>query len=148
MKSYRQTLVHIVFATRHRQPVLSKENRERLYRYIWGICRQKECRLHRIGGYDEHVHILISLHPSISLANFVQLIKGRSSHWITDESVFPGFVRWQRGYSAFNVCYKERSRVVEYIKNQEEHHHSVSFLEEYRDLLEDAGFEMDERYLP
>jgi len=113
-----------------------------------GICKNEECRLLRTGGYNDHVHILVDIHPSKSLSDFMRLIKGRSSRWINEEGVFPGFEAWQRGYAAFSVSYRDRDMIIDYIRKQEEHHRKLTFLEEYQRILNEAGYEIDERYLP
>ncbi len=78
----------------------------------------------------------------------MRLIKGRSSRWINEEGVFPGFEAWQRGYAAFSVSYRDRDMIIDYIRKQEEHHRKLTFLEEYQRILNEAGYEIDERYLP
>jgi REP element-mobilizing transposase RayT len=92
--------------------------------------------------------MLVELHPSQSLAEFIRWIKSRTSRWIHEERIFSEFDQWQKGYAAFSISFNDRQRIIEYIKNQEEHHKTTSFLDEYRAFLEEAGFEMDSRYLP
>jgi REP element-mobilizing transposase RayT len=97
---------------------------------------------------EEHVHILLSLHPSVALAEFVKTVKVASSDWIKREHVFPAFRHWQDGYSAFTHALEDKQNLVDYIKDQQEHHRAKSFLEEYREMLAKAGLKFDERYLP
>ncbi len=148
MSTYTQILYHIVFATKGRRRVLDKSRREDLFRYTWGIVKNHNCHLYRIGGVEDHVHILSSLHPTVALADFIKDIKVASSGWIKDEKVFPEFEAWQEGYAALTHSLGEKDRLMEYIKGQEEHHRTVSFLDEYREILRKAGMELDERYLP
>ena len=148
MSTYTQILYHIVFATKNRHRVLDQPRREDLFRYIWGIVKNHHCHLYRIGGVEDHVHILSSLHPTVALADFIKDIKVASSGWIKDEKVFPEFEAWQEGYAALTCSLGEKDRLIEYIKGQEEHHRTVSFLDEYREMLRVAGIELDERYLP
>jgi REP element-mobilizing transposase RayT len=82
MATYTQIIYHIVFATKHRERVLNKARREDLFRYLWGIVKNHESHLFRINGIEDHVHILTSLHPTVSLADFVKAIKAGSSKWI------------------------------------------------------------------
>ena len=147
MSTYTQILYHIVFSTRNRERCLLLEHRADLYRDIWGIIKNKKSHLYRINGVEDHVHILCSLHPMISLADLVKDIKLGSSSWIKEKELFPRFTHWQDGYGAFTLSTQERDTVIEYIKNQEEHHKRVSFHEEFRSLLEEAGLEFDEKYL-
>ena len=148
MSTYTQILYHIVFATKNRRRVLDTPRREDLFRYIWGVVKNHDSHLCRIGGVEDHVHIFTSLHPTVALADFIKDIKVASSLWIKEERVFPEFESWQEGYAALTHSLPEKDRLVEYIKGQEEHHRTVSFLDEYREMLHVAGIELDERYLP
>jgi putative transposase len=147
MASYTQILYHIVFATKGRQPVLVKESREKLFRYVWGILKNKECHLYRVNGVEDHLHILSSVHPSVALADLVREIKVSTSGWIKEEDVFPKFDYWAEGYGAFTIGWGEREAVIEYIKNQEEHHRKVAFREEYIEMLKKFGVKYREEYL-
>ena len=147
MATYTQIIYHIVFATKHRERVLEKARREDLFRYIWGIVKNHEAHLFRINGIEDHVHILTSLHPTVTLADFVTAIKTGSSKWIKEKNIFPRFTHWQEGYGAFTHSIREKDVLIEYIKNQETHHREVDFLDEYRKLLKDADVEFDEKYL-
>ena len=144
MSTYKQIIYHIVFATKNRERVLDKPQREDLFRYIWGIIKNHESHLLRLNGVEDHLHILTSLHPTVSLAALVKAIKTGSSKWIKENSMFPRFEHWQDGYGAFTHSIREKDALVEYIKNQEEHHRRVDFLDEYRKLLRDAGIEFDD----
>ena len=148
MSSYTQILYHIVFATKGRRRVLDKPRRDDLFRYLWGVVKNHDSHLYRIGGVEDHVHILSSLHPSVALADFVKDLKVASSKWIKDERVFPEFEAWQEGYAALTCSWAERDGLIEYIKGQEEHHRTVPFLDEYREMLRKAGMDLDERFLP
>jgi putative transposase len=108
MSTFTQILYHVVFATKDRQRVLRPEHRQELYKYMWGIIRNKDCHLYRIGGVEDHVHILTSLHPSVSLADLVKSIKVSTSMWIKEQRVFPEFEGWQEGYSAFTHSIQEK----------------------------------------
>lgn len=146
MATYTQIIYHIVFSTKDREPVLAAERRRDLFAYIWGVLKDKQCHLYRLNGVADHVHILTGLHPTVALADLVKDIKIASSAWIKDEKVFQGFSHWQDGYGAFTCCMKEKDALIEYIKNQEEHHRTTTFADEYRQLLVEAGIEFDERY--
>ena len=148
MSTYTHILYHVVFATKNRRRTLDKSRRDDLFRYIWGIVKNRDCHLYRIGGVEDHVHILTSLHPTVALADLIKDIKVASSKWIKEGNVFPEFESWQEGYAALTHSLPEKDRLIEYIKGQEEHHRSVVFLDEYREMLRKAGMELDERYLP
>ena len=147
MATYTQTIYHIVFATKHRERVLDKPHREDLFRYIWGIVKNHDCHLFRLNGVEDHIHILTSLHPTVALADLVKAVKTGSSKWIKEENVFPQFSHWQDGYGAFTHSIREKNPLIDYIKDQENHHRRVDYLDEYRTLLQDAGIEFDEKYL-
>lgn len=147
MSTYTQIIYHIVFSTKRRVPDLIQDKRPEIYRYIWGILKNKECHLYRIGGVEDHVHILSSLHPKLTLSDFIKAIKVGSHTWIDEIGLIPRFSGWQDGYGAFTHSMKEKDGLVEYIKGQEEHHKRVSFKEELRKLLMEAGVPFDEKYL-
>jgi putative transposase len=147
MSTYTQIIYHVVFSTKNRKPVLNEENREDLYRYIWGIVRNKQCHLYRVNGVADHIHILSSLHPTICLADFVKEIKTSTSNWIKENQLFQEFDHWQNGYGAFTCSINEKEQLIEYIKNQSDHHKKKTFLEEYQELLREAGIAFDPKHL-
>ena len=147
MSTFTQIIYHIIFSTKDRKPVLSSDNREKFFRYVWGILKKRNCFLYRINCVEDHVHILISLHPSVALADLVKDIKIATSNWIKEGEVFPKFDHWQDGYGAFTYSIKEKDTLIEYIKGQEEHHKKVMFYDEFKRLLIESGIEFDEKYL-
>jgi len=148
MSTYTQLLYHIIFATKDREKVLDESRREELFRYTWGIVKNLNSVLYRIGGVEDHLHILVDLHPTVAVADFVKTVKVASSKWIKEEGIFPRFAAWQDGYGAFTHSLAEKPALVEYVRNQPEHHRVKLFLEEYREFIEKAGLKFDERYLP
>ena len=148
MSTYTQITCHIVFATKNRMPVLPKDHRKELFKYIYGILKQRQCHTFRINGVEDHIHILTGLHPTISIANLVKDIKTASSGWMKKREEFQRFEYWQEGYGAFTHSKEDRPRLIRYIKDQEEHHKTVSFVDELRELVENAGLEFNEQYLP
>ena len=147
MSTYTQIIYQIVFSTKNRQPTLAKGKRDDLYKYISGILNNKNCHLYRIGGVEDHIHILTHIHPSVSLAALVKDIKLASSEFIKKEKLFVNFNGWQEGYGAFTYSIKEKEILIEYIKNQESHHHKKTFKEEYIELLKEHRIEFEEKYL-
>jgi REP element-mobilizing transposase RayT len=147
MSTYTQICYHIIFSTKGRQPTLKADRRQDLFRYIWGILKNRESHLYRINGSDDHLHVLASLHPTFNLADLVKDIKTGSYLWIKEKAVFPMFSHWQDGYAAFTHSKLEINGLIGYIKGQEEHHRRTTFAEEYRRFLEEAGIEFDERYM-
>jgi putative transposase len=136
MATYTDITYHLVFGTKHRVPALDEPRRDELYRFIWGLLKARDCHLYRIGGVEDHVHILTSLHPTVALADLVKEIKTTSSAWIKGRGAFPLFEHWQEGYGAFTLDAAARPDLIDYIKNQEEHHRERSFVEELRELVE------------
>jgi len=122
MSTYTQILYHIVFSTINREVCLSEARRPDLYRYVLGIIKNNHTQLYRINGTEDHVHLLSRLHPRVSLADFVKDIKVGTSNWIKQKKLFLRFSHWQEGYGAFTLSIREKDAVIEYIKNQEEHH--------------------------
>ncbi len=147
MSTYTQILYQIVFGTKHRSPTLEKRNRDALFKYITGILQNKKCHLYQIGGVEDHIHIVTHLHPSIALADLIKDIKLASSDYIKSEVMFPKFNGWQDGYGAFTYSIGAKDNLINYVKNQEEHHRKKTFLEEYKELLIENGIEFDEKYL-
>jgi putative transposase len=147
MATYTQILYHIVFSTKNRERSLTADRREDLFRYIWGIIKNNQSHLYRINGVEDHLHILTSVHPSVCLADLVKDIKTGSSKWIKESSVFPQFTHWQDGYAAFTHSIADKDRLIEYIRNQEEHHRARPFTEELLRLIQEAGIEFDPKYL-
>jgi putative transposase len=147
MSTYTQILYQIVFSTKNRKHTLTSNNRENLYKYIWGILKNKKCHLYRIGGISDHIHIVTYLHPTIALASLVKDIKIASSEHIKSSQLFRDFDGWQIGYGAFTYSYKDKDRLIEYVKTQDQHHKKHTYKEELIELLEEHGIEFDEKYL-
>ena len=147
MSTYTQIVYHVVFSTKERVRVLLPDHRKKLWNYMWGVLKNKQCHLYQINGVEDHVHLLMALHPSIALADFVKDLKIGSSIWLKECGHFPGFTHWQDGYAAFTCSAGDIDDVVKYIKGQEEHHRVVSFKDELRALLVKARVKFDERYL-
>ena len=147
MSSYRQIIYQIVFATKYRKPTISESHCEELYKYISGIIKNKGCKVYRINGVEDHLHIVSDLHPSVSLGDYVKDIKVASSIWMKDSAKFPKFIGWQAGYGAFTYSIKEKDVVINYVRKQKEHHRSEIFVDEYKRLLVENAIEFDEKYL-
>jgi putative transposase len=147
ISSFHQILYHIVFGTKNRRPSIVNEFSEELYKYIWGIIKNKNCVLYRINGSVDHIHILCDLHSSICLSDFVKEIKVASSMWLKNSGKFPDFNGWAEGYAAITLSVKEKNVISEYIKKQKEHHKKVGFMDEYVKLLKENGIKYDKRYI-
>jgi REP element-mobilizing transposase RayT len=137
---------HIVFSTKDRHPFITDAWRERLHEYLGGLVRAADGIPEAVGGTADHVHLLIGLRATHTLAAFVQDLKQTSSKWIHETIGIKNFA-WQPGYGAFTVSVSNRRIVKEYIATQIEHHRTKSFQEEYLILLQKHGVEFDEKYL-
>ncbi|MDQ3142214.1 MAG: IS200/IS605 family transposase [Bacteroidota bacterium] len=134
--TYTQIYVHIIFAVKKRQNLISKEWRDNLYKYITGIISNKNQKLMIINGMPDHLHILISLGTDCRITDLVRDIKANSSKWINENKFVLGKFEWQNGFGAFSISKSQIDKVVNYIKNQEEHHKIKSFKEEYIEILD------------
>jgi putative transposase len=148
MSSYRQHLYHIVFRTKGSLPTIRQNHVNDLYAYITGIIKHKNSHLYRINGVENHLHILTDMNPSIAPIDFIKDIKVSTSIWMKSSNFFPAFNGWASGYGSFTCSYKDIDRLIDYIKNQQEHHKKISFEEEYRNLLLEYGIIPDEKYFP
>ena len=139
--TYTANLIHSVFSTKERARLIPPERQEELWAYIVGIGRNIGVAMLRVGGTDNHVHILMALPATISLAEAVQKIKGNSSRWMG-----PQFA-WQKGCGNFSVSPSQAEVVKNYIQNQAEHHKKRNFEEEFVALLKKCGVEYDPGYV-
>ncbi len=147
MSSYTQLLYQIVFSTKHRERTLIKKDRPELYQYITGVLKKKNCHLYRINGVEDHLHIITDIHQSVAVANLVKDIKLSTITLIRENNILPNFGGWQDGYGAFTYHINAKNNLIEYVKNQEEHHRDKTYEEEYRELLHEHKIEYDEKYL-
>ncbi len=139
--AFRQILYHIVFRTKFSKKTLNQANVQELYKYIWGIIKNKNCTLFRINGMEDHIHILSDLHPSISLSDYVKDIKVASSKWAKQNRIFTDFEGWAKKYAAFTYSYKEKQALINYIKNQQEHHKTENFKDEIERLFKEHSID-------
>src|SRR5207249_8117903 len=109
--------------------------RERLWPFLGGIARQNKMKAIEIGGVEDHVHILLSLPATVSIAKALQLIKGGSSKWVHETFAEHRLFGWQEKYGAFSVSVSQLDKIIEYIKNQPRHHRRMTFQEEFLALL-------------
>ena len=148
MSSYRQLLYHLVFRTKNSTPSIARDHAEQLFSYISGIIRNKNSHLYIVNGTENHLHILTDLHPSMALADFMRELKASTSKWVKEKGIFPLFDGWAEGYGSFTCSYYDLGELLEYIRNQEEHHKKKSFEDEYRNLIQIAGIKIDEEFFP
>ncbi len=132
---------HIVLNTKRRRATIPMDSRRRLYAYMHGIITNHNCKTIRINGIENHVHLLIELHPSVALADLVGDIKRSSTLWMRSQPEFKAFECWGKEYFASTVSYNVVPKVKEYIINQEAHHKGTDFEDEIRMWVERYGME-------
>ncbi|HEY0977839.1 MAG TPA: IS200/IS605 family transposase [Flavobacteriales bacterium] len=147
MSTYSRLHYHIVFATKRRVPCLDKAWRPQLWEYMGGTIRGLGGVPHGIGGWIDHVHLLIDLKPTQVIADVMRELKKASTEWVRQHTGLKTF-QWQEGYGVFTVGWRERDAIQRYIADQEQHHDKRSFHEEYLAMLKDAGVEFDPKYVP
>ena len=135
---YASLLVHSVFSTKNREPLIPQNMQPRLWAYIGGIAKTNGFKALAVGGIEDHVHVLLSLPATLAVAKAVQLIKGGSSKWMNGKSDRRSFA-WQDSYGAFSIGVSQVNSTVRYINNQERHHVKVRFEDEFRMILERHG---------
>jgi REP element-mobilizing transposase RayT len=144
--SYTRLLYHIVFRTKHSRPTIVEAHEKELYAYITGIVNNKKSKLYRIGGTENHIHLLLDLHSTIALSDLMKDLKEYSSKWLSKNPNFPDFDGWAVSFAGFTYNLNDKQTITDYIKRQKEHHKTVSFEEEYRQFLIDNDIDIDNRY--
>jgi len=140
-------LVHIVFSTKDRVPCLGPSVRPDLQAYLATVIRNAGCECYRVGGVSDHVHLAVRLSRTITVAQLLEQSKTSSSTWLKTQASELSQFAWQNGYGAFSVGPTDLEALRHYIDNQEEHHRTRTFQEEYRAFLKRYGVEFDERYV-
>ncbi|MDE6485867.1 MAG: IS200/IS605 family transposase [Duncaniella sp.] len=136
---------HIVFCTKGRELSIPLQYKEDLYRYIWKVLKDASTNLIRIGGIQNHIHMLINISPTVSLSKLMQSVKSLSSGWMSTDLRYKNFKGWARGYFACSVSPDRVDDVRRYIINQEMHHLGHNFSDELNELYRHAGIEPDDR---
>jgi len=144
---YTQIQIHAIFAVQDRASLIGRDWRKPLYKYIVSIINHQRHKALAIGGTNDHVHILLSFNTTQTVTELMRRIKKGTTEWINRNGFTPDKFEWQSGYGAFSHSKSQVPAVAKYIKNQEKHHAKVSFLEEYRKILDNLGIEYDKQYL-
>lgn len=146
-QSLAKILVHVIFSTKQRHPYLVPEIRPELHRYMATVLKGLESTAIVINAVDDHVHILCRLSKNRAICDVVQEIKTSTSKWLKTKGGGLSKFQWQSGYGAFSVSPSQAESVRRYIENQEVHHRSVSFQDEFREFLVNCDVDFDERYV-
>jgi REP element-mobilizing transposase RayT len=142
-----KNLIHLVYSTKNRQPLIAREHQDRLFAYQAGIFQHWDSPALVIGGMEDHVHALFSLSKNHPLIKIVEEVKKGSSKWAKTDGPTNSEFFWQAGYGAFSVSQSNVEEVQRYLENQEEHHRKMTFQDELRALLRRHGLAVDERYV-
>jgi REP element-mobilizing transposase RayT len=145
--SYVSQYSHCVFSTKDRRQLITRDVQERIWNYMGGIAREHDLLPVEIGGTTDHVHLLLSLPATQSVAKAMQVIKAVSSKWIHETFPDKRSFGWQTKYGAFSVSTSQVDKIITYIRGQELQHRKMSFQEEFRALLQKHNIPFDERYL-
>jgi REP element-mobilizing transposase RayT len=150
-QSLSQLWTHIIFSTKNRYPFLKEDSLQKhMHDFVKFICEKHHCYCMAVGGTEDHIHLLVSLHKTLSLSRLIEEIKIASSKWIktlaNSENSLDQFY-WQRGYGAFSVSQSNAERVKLYIQHQRHHHAQYSFQDELRKLFIQHNIQFDEKYL-
>ena len=137
--SHTRIWVHIIWATKNRERILFKEQGKQLYDFLMNKSKTLNIEFEQLNIQPEHVHALIDLPTNILFCDFMQSIKGSSSHWINENKILKAKFSWQRGYGAYSVSASQLQKVKNYIKNQTEYHKRKTFIEEYNEWKEEYG---------
>jgi REP element-mobilizing transposase RayT len=146
-QSLARVLVHLVFSTKHRAPVLTPDIRVELHPYLAAVLDNDGCTSLQVGGVEDHVHLFFALSRVRTIAQVVENVKTSSSKWLKTGGKALADFRWQNGYGVFSVSQSHADAVVEYIRRQEEHHRAESFPQEVRRLYEEEKLPLDERFV-
>ncbi len=145
--TFTNLLVHVVFSTSGRRPLLTNAIRNDIHAYLGGILRELQALPVMIGGTADHVHILTRMPANVAVADCLRVVKTNSSRWIKERWPDRRLFAWQGGYAAFSVSESSRTAVIRYIQDQERHHQRISFQHEFLAMLRKHGVEFDERYI-
>ncbi|MFN8863416.1 MAG: IS200/IS605 family transposase [Flavobacteriales bacterium] len=146
-RSYTQLYVHAVYSVKHRERMLDKSWRDEVFKYSCKVISLLKCKPIAVNGVADHVHILVGLHPTVSVSELVSKVKSNSSRFINEKFILSHYFEWQEGYSAFSNSQSQISRIATYIDNQERHHSKKTFREEYFEFLQKYNVIYDSNYL-
>ena len=140
-------VVHIIFSTKERHPFLDPDTRPRQHAYLSTVTRNIGCECYGAGGVADHVHLAIRLSRTITIADLVSKLKTSSSQWLKTQASGLAAFSWQGGYGCFSVSPADLDSLRAYINEQEHHHKTRTFQEEFRMFLKNYGVEYNEAYV-
>jgi len=146
-RTFSQLFTHLVFSTKARAGLIHPDLKPELHAYLGGLTRELKGKALAINGMEEHVQLLVSLPPTISISDTLRFLKSNSSKWVHEKWRERSTFAWQLGYGAFSVSKSNVPEVTDYVRNQEEHHRKFSYEEEFLGLLQKHEIDYDERYV-
>ena len=145
--TFSQINIHAIFTVAHRQNNILLAWQDRLVDYMGGIIREQADFCLAVGGWKDHVHIFFEQQPSKCTSDILRAVKSGGSQWINNQNFTKGKFAWQEGYGAFSYAKSQRSHVINYVENQEEHHRKQNFREEYLGILSSVEIDYNPKYL-
>ena len=145
--TFSKIYIQCVFAVKFRAALLNTSWDQRLRSYISAMIQDNGHKVLAINNMPDHLHVFFGLNPMQSISSLMQIVKGESSEWINKQKLCSKKFQWQTGYGAFSYAESDIPDVINYIQNQQEHHKKISFIEEYKIMLENAGIDYDLRYI-
>jgi len=145
-QSLSNVILHIIFSTKNRDPLITPDLSSKLHAYLATACRDHNCEAYRIGGVADHVHLAVRLSRTVTQSKLLEEIKRGSSKWIKTQGPQHSDFAWQKGFGCFSVSSSHLEKLVSYIDHQEEHHKTKSFKDEFRTLCQKYDVQFDERY--
>jgi putative transposase len=139
--------LHVIWSTKNRQRFIQQQWSDRLKAYLGSIVKAKNAKLLEAHAEPDHIHLYIAMPSTISIADLVNACKSNSSRWIRQNIPNQRFFAWQEGYAAFSVSRSQEPAVIEYIRNQHEHHRKDGFQQELLELLRRHGIDFDIQYV-
>lgn len=145
--SYTRLLYHIIFRTKYGIPSITEKYEQELYRCIWKFTQEHHCILYRVNGMPDHIHLFVDIHQSLSVAEFVRKLKITTHQFLENHpNLFPDFTEWSVGYCALSYSERDKGKIINYIKNQKEHHRSQDFKNEIKNLFIEEEIKFNEDY--
>lgn len=145
--TYYQNYYHIVWSTKERMPLIPQESKDRVFEYVFGAMKSAGCAPLVVGGMTDHIHILAEVPPKYAVSEIIREVKVCTSKWVSSTILSCGQFAWQEGFGSFTVSASKKDIIFRYIHNQEMHHQSKTFKEEFIELLNMHSVKFDEKYL-
>jgi REP element-mobilizing transposase RayT len=145
--TYSQIYIQTVFAVKYRAAMIDVVWKEELCAVIGNLINETGCTNYIVNGVEDHIHCFFALKPSISVSEVMKIAKSKSSKWINENNLTTQHFEWQVGYGAFSYTAAHKDNVYKYVKNQEEHHRTIKFYDEYIELLKQNQIPYEEQYL-